>query len=201
MVTTVVALAVPKQHSVCANQTWRERDPTPHIPPRPWADGDRVMARKKRQRSDYREGDPIICVALSKIVCLLRQQRNRLRYPDVVVLINGALAGKHSPVLRLMKVDRDANFIERTAGVSTVGFLPASNCASNETGMLTKICLLLGMLAVDNQASIRPPWRLVPNIGRGAMTNHCGYRANVVMVMGRLLKRILSVSAGDGENK
>lgn len=59
-------------------------------------------------------------------------------------------------IARLMKADRDANFIEKNSEGTTVnrwlttGMLCAS-AASNETGMLTRS---LGMLAVDNQARV-----------------------------------------------
>ena len=63
-------------------------------------------------------------------------------------------------IARLMKVDRDANFIEKNSEGTTVnrwlttGMLCAS-AASNETGMLTqKFTRSLGMLAVDNQARV-----------------------------------------------
>ncbi|GAB52595.1 formate dehydrogenase N alpha subunit [Atlantibacter hermannii NBRC 105704] len=63
-------------------------------------------------------------------------------------------------ITRLMKEDRDANFIERNAAGTTVnrwtttGMLCAS-AASNETGMLTqKFARSLGMVAVDNQARV-----------------------------------------------
>ena len=63
-------------------------------------------------------------------------------------------------IARLMKDDRDANFIEKNEQGATVnrwlstGMLCAS-AASNETGMLTqKFARSLGMLAVDNQARV-----------------------------------------------
>ncbi|MEM8067682.1 hypothetical protein Q4Q68_17360, partial [Morganella morganii] len=63
-------------------------------------------------------------------------------------------------IARLMKADRDANFIEKNSEGTTVnrwlttGMLCAS-AASNETGMLTqKFTRSLGMLAVDNQARV-----------------------------------------------
>ncbi len=63
-------------------------------------------------------------------------------------------------ITRLMKEDRDANFIEQNAAGTTVnrwvstGMLCAS-AASNETGMLTqKFARSLGMVAVDNQARV-----------------------------------------------
>ena len=63
-------------------------------------------------------------------------------------------------IAKLMKADRDANFIEKNEQGVTVnrwlstGMLCAS-AASNETGMLTqKFVRSLGMLAVDNQARV-----------------------------------------------
>jgi formate dehydrogenase major subunit len=63
-------------------------------------------------------------------------------------------------IARLMKNDRDANFIEKNADGLTVnrwlttGFLAAS-AASNEVGYLThKTVRSLGMLAFDNQARV-----------------------------------------------
>lgn len=63
-------------------------------------------------------------------------------------------------IARLMKDDRDANFVARNAEGVTVnrwlstGMLCAS-ASSNETGYLTqKITRSLGMLAVDNQARV-----------------------------------------------
>jgi formate dehydrogenase major subunit len=63
-------------------------------------------------------------------------------------------------IAKLMKEDRDANFIEKNAdGVTvnrwlTTGFLAAS-AASNEVGYIThKTVRSLGMLAFDNQARV-----------------------------------------------
>ncbi|TWI69530.1 formate dehydrogenase major subunit [Pseudoduganella lurida] len=63
-------------------------------------------------------------------------------------------------IAKLMKADRDANFIEKNADGKTVnrwlstGFLAAS-AASNEVGYLThKTVRSLGMLAFDNQARV-----------------------------------------------
>ena len=63
-------------------------------------------------------------------------------------------------IARLMKADRDANFIEKNAaGVTvnrwlTTGFLAAS-ASSNEAGHLThKVVRSLGMLSFDNQARV-----------------------------------------------
>lgn len=63
-------------------------------------------------------------------------------------------------IAKLMKADRDANFIKTDAAGTTVnrwlttGMLCAS-ASSNETGFITqKFCRALGMLAVDNQARV-----------------------------------------------
>jgi formate dehydrogenase major subunit len=63
-------------------------------------------------------------------------------------------------IARLMKADRDANFVSRNAEGATVnrwlstGFLAAS-ASSNESGYLThKVVRSLGMLAFDNQARV-----------------------------------------------
>ena len=63
-------------------------------------------------------------------------------------------------IAKLMKADRDANFIEKNEAGTTVnrwlttGMLCAS-ASSNETGFLTqKFTRALGMLAVDNQARV-----------------------------------------------
>lgn len=90
---------------------------------------------------------------------------SRLRYPqyrapgsDKWQRISWDDAFEH--IARLMKADRDANFIEKNSEGTTVnrwlttGMLCAS-AASNETGMLTqKFTRSLGMLAVDNQARV-----------------------------------------------
>jgi formate dehydrogenase major subunit len=63
-------------------------------------------------------------------------------------------------IARLMKADRDANFIPKNTAGATVnrwlstGFLAAS-ASSNESGYLThKVVRALGMLAFDNQARV-----------------------------------------------
>lgn len=63
-------------------------------------------------------------------------------------------------IAKLIKEDRDANFVEKNADGVTVnrwlstGMLCAS-ASSNETGYLTqKFTRALGMLAVDNQARV-----------------------------------------------
>jgi formate dehydrogenase major subunit len=63
-------------------------------------------------------------------------------------------------IAKLMKADRDANFIPKNENGATVnrwlstGFLAAS-ASSNESGYLThKVVRSLGMLAFDNQARV-----------------------------------------------
>ncbi|MCG8708173.1 formate dehydrogenase-N subunit alpha [Brenneria sp. 4F2] len=98
-------------------------------------------------------------------------------------------------IARLMKTDRDANFVEKnSAGVTvnrwlTTGML-CSSAASNETGMLDhRFTRALGMLGIDTQARLcHAPSvsALSPTFGRGAMTNNWVdiKNANVVIVMG-----------------
>lgn len=90
---------------------------------------------------------------------------NRLKYPeyrapgsDKFVRISWDEA--FDRIARLMKDDRDKNFITKNADGATVnrwlstGFLAAS-ASSNETGYLThKVVRSLGMLAFDNQARV-----------------------------------------------
>ena len=90
---------------------------------------------------------------------------NRLKYPEYRapgsdkwqrISWNDAL----DRIARLMKQDRDANFVEKTeAGLTvnrwlTTGMLAAS-ASSNEVGYLThKVVRSLGILAFDNQARV-----------------------------------------------
>jgi formate dehydrogenase major subunit len=90
---------------------------------------------------------------------------NRLKYPEVRE--PGASEWKRiswddalSRIAKLMKADRDANFISRNGDGQTVnrwlttGMLCAS-ASSNETGYLThKAMRSLGMLVFDNQARV-----------------------------------------------
>jgi len=90
---------------------------------------------------------------------------NRLKYPeyrapgsDKFVRISWDEA--FDRIARLMKNDRDKNFIAKNADGTTVnrwlstGFLAAS-ASSNESGYLThKVVRSLGMLAFDNQARV-----------------------------------------------
>ena len=90
---------------------------------------------------------------------------NRLKYPeyrapgsDKFVRISWDEA--FDRIARLMKNDRDKNFIAKNADGTTVnrwlstGFLAAS-ASSNESGYLThKVVRSLGILAFDNQARV-----------------------------------------------
>jgi formate dehydrogenase-N alpha subunit len=98
-------------------------------------------------------------------------------------------------IARLMKDDRDANFVEKNEANVTVnrwlttGML-CSSAASNETGILDqKFARALGMLAIDCQARLcHGPTvaALAPSFGRGAMTNNWVdiKNANVILIMG-----------------
>jgi formate dehydrogenase major subunit len=63
-------------------------------------------------------------------------------------------------IAKLMKADRDANFVEKTADGLTVNrwlttAMLAASASSNETGYLThKVVRSLGILAFDNQARV-----------------------------------------------
>ncbi|MFV0454995.1 MAG: formate dehydrogenase-N subunit alpha [Pseudomonas sp.] len=98
-------------------------------------------------------------------------------------------------IARLMKDDRDANFIEKNDKGqlvnrwTTTGFL-GSSAASNETGILdVKFARSLGMVHLENQARLchgPSVAGLAPSFGRGAMTNNWVdiKNANVILVMG-----------------
>ncbi len=89
---------------------------------------------------------------------------NRLRYPEYRAPGSDkwqriSWEEAFSRIAKLMKADRDANFIEKErAGrnskpLAFYRYAVASG-ASNETDADTEICPLLGMLAVDNQARV-----------------------------------------------
>ena len=98
-------------------------------------------------------------------------------------------------IARLMKEDRDKNFIEKNEHGTTVnrwtttGWLVTS-AASNETGWLAfKVARSLGMLSLETQARVchgPSVSSLAATYGRGAMTNNWNdiKNANVVIVMG-----------------
>lgn len=98
-------------------------------------------------------------------------------------------------IARLMKDDRDANFIARNAeGVTVNRWLSTgmlcSSAASSETGALDqRFTRALGILGTDSQARVcHAPTvaALAPTFGRGAMTNNWVdiKNANVVLIMG-----------------
>ncbi|MBC3504928.1 formate dehydrogenase-N subunit alpha [Pseudomonas sp. SWRI59] len=98
-------------------------------------------------------------------------------------------------IARLMKDDRDANFIEKNAkGVTVNRWLSTgmlcSSAASSETGSLDqRFTRALGILGTDSQARVcHAPTvsALAPTFGRGAMTNNWVdiKNANVVLIMG-----------------
>lgn len=90
---------------------------------------------------------------------------NRLKYPEYRApgsdkFVRISWDDAFSKIARLMKNDRDKNFIAKNADGATVnrwlstGFLAAS-ASSNETGYLThKVVRSLGILAFDNQARV-----------------------------------------------
>lgn len=117
------------------------------------------------------EGDPdhpvnrgTLCPKGAGLIDFIRSP-NRLQYPQMRepgsnewqrISWDEALAR----IARLMKDDRDANFVEKNAAGDTVnrwlttGFLAAS-AASNEAGYMThKVVRSLGILGFDNQARV-----------------------------------------------
>jgi len=90
---------------------------------------------------------------------------NRLKYPEYRApgsdkFVRISWDDAFGKIARLMKNDRDKNFIAKNADGATVnrwlstGFLAAS-ASSNETGYLThKVVRSLGLLAFDNQARV-----------------------------------------------
>lgn len=100
-----------------------------------------------------------------------------------------------SRIARLIKDDRDANFVKTNAKgdpvnrLLTTGMLVNSNC-TNEIGYLThKFVRALGLLCVDQVARVchgPSVAGLAPSFGRGAMTNHWVdiKNANLVLIMG-----------------
>ncbi len=90
---------------------------------------------------------------------------NRLRYPEYRA--PGSKEWKRvswdwalDRIARLMKDDRDANFLERNADGLTVNRWPtfgmlAASASSNESGYLThKAFRSMGLVAIDNQARV-----------------------------------------------
>lgn len=101
----------------------------------------------------------------------------------------------YTRIARLMKDDRDANFVATNADGVTVNrwattSMLCSSAASNETGVIdNKFARGLGMVAVENQARLcHGPTvsALAPSFGRGAMTNNWIdiRNADVILIMG-----------------
>ncbi|AFP70153.1 sulfate ABC transporter substrate-binding protein [Enterobacter kobei] len=128
-------------------------------------------AKNAREAIYHIEGDPdhpvsrgALCPKGAGLLDYVHSE-NRLRYPEYRAPGSDkwqriSWDEAFSRIAKLMKADRDANFVEKNAEGVTVnrwlstGMLCAS-AASNETGMLTqKFVRSLGMLAVDNQARV-----------------------------------------------
>jgi len=128
-------------------------------------------AKNVKGRIIHIEGDPdhpvnrgTLCPKGAALLDLVHSP-NRLKYPEVRE--PGSNEWKriswdeaYTRVAKLMKADRDANFIEKNdKGVTvnrwnTTGLL-ASSAGANETGYLTvKMARALGMVALDTQARI-----------------------------------------------
>lgn len=124
-----------------------------------------------------------------------RLQRPQYRAPGASEWTDISWDDAIERIARLLKADRDANFIEKNAQGTTVnrwlstGML-CSSAASNETGVLDfYFSRALGILGMDCQARLcHAPTvaALAPTFGRGAMTNHWVdiKNANVVLIMG-----------------
>nr|MBL8456082.1 formate dehydrogenase-N subunit alpha [Zoogloeaceae bacterium] len=163
-------------------------------------------AKNVKAKIFHIEGDPdhpvsrgSLCPKGSGLIDYIHSEQ-RLRYPEVRE--PGTNEWKritwdeaNTRIARLLKDDRDANFIERNEKGELVnrwlssGML-ASSAASNETGILDfKFARALGMVGMDCQARLcHGPTvsALAPSFGRGAMTNHWVdiKNANVILVMG-----------------
>lgn len=128
-------------------------------------------SKNSRQAVIHVEGDPdhpvnrgTLCPKGAGLLDFINSP-NRLQYPEYRA--PGTTEWKRiswdeafDRIGRLMKADRDANFVEKTADGLTVnrwtstGMLAAS-AASNEVGYLTaKIARSWGLLAFDNQARV-----------------------------------------------
>ncbi|SDS93298.1 formate dehydrogenase (quinone-dependent) catalytic subunit [Halopseudomonas litoralis] len=163
-------------------------------------------AKNAKERIFHIEGDPdhpvsrgSLCPKGAGLIDYIHSE-HRLQYPeyrapgsDKWERISWDKAIKR--IARLIKDDRDANFIEKNEQGTTVNRLLttgmlASSAASNETGMLDfYFSRALGLLGMDCQARLcHGPTvsALAPSFGRGAMTNNWVdiKNANVVLVMG-----------------
>ncbi len=128
-------------------------------------------AKNAKRAVIHVEGDPdhpvnrgTLCPKGASLLDIVNSP-SRLRYPEVRE--PGSTEWKRlswddamGRVAKLLKADRDANFVEKTdAGLTvnrwlTTGMLAAS-AASNEAGYVThKVARSLGLLAFDNQARV-----------------------------------------------
>ncbi|PZP26013.1 formate dehydrogenase-N subunit alpha [Pseudomonas kuykendallii] len=163
-------------------------------------------AKNAKGKIFHVEGDPdhpvsrgSLCPKGSGLVDFINSP-DRLKYPEVREA--GSNEWKRigwdeaiERIARLMKDDRDANFVERNDKGQLVnrwastGFL-GSSAASNETGILdVKFARGLGMVHLENQARLchgPSVAGLAPSFGRGAMTNNWVdiKNADVILVMG-----------------
>lgn len=128
-------------------------------------------AKNVKSRIIHIEGDPdhpvnrgTLCPKGAALLDLVHSP-NRLKFPEVRE--PGSNEWKRiswdealTRVAKLMKADRDANFVEKNDKGVTVNrwnttALLASSAAANETGYLTvKMARALGMVALDTQARI-----------------------------------------------
>ncbi len=163
-------------------------------------------AKNATKKIFHIEGDPdhpvsrgSLCPKGSGLIDYIHSPQ-RLKYPEVREA--GSNEWKRiswdeaiERIARLMKDDRDANFIEKNEKGqlvnrwTTTGML-GSSAASNETGILdVKFARALGMVHLENQARLchgPSVAGLAPSFGRGAMTNNWVdiKNANVILVMG-----------------
>lgn len=163
-------------------------------------------AKNAKKKIFHVEGDPdhpvsrgSLCPKGAGVLDFIHSPQ-RLKYPEVREA--GSNEWKRiswdealDRIARLMKDDRDANFIEKNDKGqlvnrwTTTGFL-GSSAASNETGILdVKFARALGMVHLENQARLchgPSVAGLAPSFGRGAMTNNWVdiKNANVILVMG-----------------
>lgn len=163
-------------------------------------------AKNAKKRIFHVEGDPdhpvsrgSLCPKGAGLLDYVHSEQ-RLKYPEVREAGTNewkriSWEEANERIARLLKDDRDANFIERNEKGQLVnrwlssGML-ASSAASNETGILDfRFARAMGMLGIDCQARLcHGPTvsALAPTFGRGAMTNHWVdiKNANVILVMG-----------------
>lgn len=163
-------------------------------------------AKNVTQSIYHVEGDPdhpvsrgSLCPKGAGVVDYINAE-TRLRYPEYRAPGSDkwqriSWEEAYTRIARLMKDDRDANFVATNAQGVTVNrwattSMLCSSAASNETGIIdNKFARGLGMVAVENQARLcHGPTvsALAPSFGRGAMTNNWIdiRNADVILIMG-----------------